>query len=1069
MGVEVPSSPSSLAAATSPTSANGTLNANRTLAANGTLSANRTLTGHECPADFMEKMLPHVDMVMMQQDSGARLVKHVHSFFDNYTVILQRFSNELAEAANKERSLLEAMPRPDKMQSCWNSWLTFFNNVGKVASSHATMVDDMILVCLKPLSAFAKETEAHTHEANEQVDAIMKQIKDVSEELSQEKELCSKQLQALSKRKKSLKGKYVKQKDKSLQAIEAYKSKLRGANERLRRIRARTIPSLVSNFHAQESERVIVLKQILTQYGNLEKKLAKNVVTCTEKVQEAAHAVDRQTDLSKFVDYCSSSRGNSPFGFIRDFSYELATPQDLWPQNIDANSQNTPIMAPSPKGSKSGIMTGSLTFAFTPCRLFGFSLTEVMDFQKEVSPATNTEYPFVLDYLATCVKKNDGHKAEGIFRVSAAVEEIQALRDQIESSNYCYQFSTPHVPANLLKYWLRELSDPLIPQELGKEALKIGQTDPETLTEPSVNIQRLMKKLPKLNVAVIKVVISLAHLVTENEASNRMNLHALAVVFAPSFFRSEGGAASYEMVKESKIAEKFLVILLQHYSYDPSLLGDLDASAAPIKKKSKKSLKTKEAEKKAKQATLKAEEPPPTPGSKEEKKAVNLTHIRDEIISTEKTYVASLGRVVEFYVGAIKAYMGFKQYGITEVDAAALTSSLETLNNFHINFLSDLELSDSDKIPGIFLKYADFFRMYITYLKGYELQVETINKLKKDSKKFAQLLERTKAKLEEGGGLDLFSYLIMPVQRIPRYVMLLRELQKNSVSCAETDQALVKMSEIAAAINEKQGEVENASRVMLIQEKLKGFNEQLVTPHRRLIKEGLVGMVATEASATATLKAKQSYLYLFSDLVLVTGQSGKTFKCKFTPSATTLESLTEPPTDFSLTDSKNHMVFRVEDEAQRKAWLELIAAEIASTKAQRQNRVERRKDMKSKKPDASSGATIHSKLKESLENLANNKTLTRKGGDSEESQSRMSLMHTSTGGGNAGEVGDGERRNSLDGEEERMSVRERESAADGEGPPEGSAEPSMSSTGTLQRQQSANKRTAMIPSRRTMK
>ena len=58
-----------------------------------------------------------------------------------------------------------------------------------------------------------------------------------------------------------------------------------------------------------------------------------------------------------------------------------------------------------------------------------------------------------------------GASTEGIFRVPADLDEVTALKSRFD------QWETPrcpdcHTAASLLKLWLRELYEPLIPDQL---------------------------------------------------------------------------------------------------------------------------------------------------------------------------------------------------------------------------------------------------------------------------------------------------------------------------------------------------------------------------------------------------------------------------------------------------------------------------------------------------------------------------------------------------------------------------------------------------------------------------
>src|SRR5687768_13642440 len=93
-----------------------------------------------------------------------------------------------------------------------------------------------------------------------------------------------------------------------------------------------------------------------------------------------------------------------------------------------------------------------------------------MDYQRETDPGL--DLPKVLVLLAEEVEKLGGATTEGIFRMSGSTSEMTTLRLQIENGDYAFHCKDPHVPASLLKLWLRELSTALVPSELYQAAVE---------------------------------------------------------------------------------------------------------------------------------------------------------------------------------------------------------------------------------------------------------------------------------------------------------------------------------------------------------------------------------------------------------------------------------------------------------------------------------------------------------------------------------------------------------------------------------------------------------------------
>ncbi|TDL28319.1 hypothetical protein BD410DRAFT_737533 [Rickenella mellea] len=92
--------------------------------------------------------------------------------------------------------------------------------------------------------------------------------------------------------------------------------------------------------------------------------------------------------------------------------------------------------------------------------------------------------------------------------------------------------------------------------------------------------------------------------------------------------------------------------------------------------------------------------------------------------------------------------------------------------------------------------------------------------------------------------LNLEGYLLLPVQRIPRYRLLLEELVRSTPPDPDIfddplDKALTEISSLATNMNEGKREAESRRKLVHWQSKIRGkFPSPLVQPHRRLIMDG---------------------------------------------------------------------------------------------------------------------------------------------------------------------------------------------------------------------------------------
>lgn len=109
-------------------------------------------------------------------------------------------------------------------------------------------------------------------------------------------------------------------------------------------------------------------------------------------------------------------------------------------------------------------------------------------------------------------------------------------------------------------------------------------------------------------------------------------------------------------------------------------------------------------------------------------------------------------------------------------------------------------------------------------------------------KRIRTFLKRCRTNLRHSQ-LNLEGYLLLPVQRIPRYRLLLEELLRSTPPTSFTDDALDRaLSEISSlATNMNEGKRQSESRRKLVQwqARIRGkFPSPLVQPHRRLIMDG---------------------------------------------------------------------------------------------------------------------------------------------------------------------------------------------------------------------------------------
>jgi hypothetical protein len=167
--------------------------------------------------------------------------------------------------------------------------------------------------------------------------------------------------------------------------------------------------------------------------------------------------------------------------------------------------------------------------AFNPST-FGEPLDAVFRLQERTYPTQKV--PIVLPFLADGVLALGGTKAEGIFRVPGDSDAVASLKMRLDRGAYTLEgVDDPHVPASLLKLWLRELVDPLVPSEMYNDCIAFAN-DAEACCAA-------VERLPTANRRVVLFVISFLQLFLDERvlAVTKMTSANLALVMAPNLLR----------------------------------------------------------------------------------------------------------------------------------------------------------------------------------------------------------------------------------------------------------------------------------------------------------------------------------------------------------------------------------------------------------------------------------------------------------------------------------------------------------------------------------------------------
>ncbi|KAG4090417.1 hypothetical protein H8356DRAFT_1713385 [Neocallimastix lanati (nom. inval.)] len=264
------------------------------------------------------------------------------------------------------------------------------------------------------------------------------------------------------------------------------------------------------------------------------------------------------------------------------------------------------------------------------------------------------------------------------------------------------------------------------------------------------------------------------------------------------------------------------------------------------------------------------------------KLSAQRTQVVMELYATEINYVSNLEKIVNCFMKPLRAIFDeSKKGGITKENIDSIFCNIEDILVRHQNFLKKLkqvvdQWSNETLLSPLFENIHEYISFYIPYFNNYENSYDTIEKCMKVPafEESIKMVEGVK-KLERN---DLKSLLILPVQRIPRYILYLKEILKHTwPSHPDYDGLKIEISKIdedIKVLNRWKKFSESKGTIELLQNQIKRQNIEV--KGKKYISEGQV--LYQYSTMKESLKAPlPSYIYLFNDMLLLTKNSVSKF------------------------------------------------------------------------------------------------------------------------------------------------------------------------------------------------
>lgn len=247
------------------------------------------------------------------------------------------------------------------------------------------------------------------------------------------------------------------------------------------------------------------------------------------------------------------------------------------------------------------------------------------------------------------------------------------------------------------------------------------------------------------------------------------------------------------------------------------------------------------------------------------------TEVCDEILQTEEEYVNSLGVLTSAYLHPLRTSAKSQKKPLLKgTYVKQVFSNVEQLEALHGAFLDRLQEAAAGtqcrELGKIVAKQASAFSAYTVYINNYNDALNALCRAEAKYEPFRMFLEESQAR-PECRGLSLQAYMIMPVQRIPRYVLLFEALLKHTPEKHPDHKhvvtALAKLRDVAEFINEEKRVAESMQQCRELQRSIVNLTVSKGLPQRHRVFQEEGELLAVDGG-----KNKELHYFLFNDYLI---------------------------------------------------------------------------------------------------------------------------------------------------------------------------------------------------------
>ncbi|CAD8124183.1 unnamed protein product [Paramecium sonneborni] len=240
-----------------------------------------------------------------------------------------------------------------------------------------------------------------------------------------------------------------------------------------------------------------------------------------------------------------------------------------------------------------------------------------------------------------------------------------------------------------------------------------------------------------------------------------------------------------------------------------------------------------------------------------------------ELVDSEFTYIKDLELIILKFHDPL-------QEMLTEAELKLLFRNLKQIYSLNKQFLFEISerfnnFTQHTCFGKIFDKYVQFFKIYFEYTSSFSIEI--VSQLRKEIQKLNDFIkELEEIDIFKGGNLE--SYLIKPVQRLPKYVLLIKDLIKHTwQSHPDYEQLQISLNKFVEVNCKIDVLMDNVLKNQMLFELQKQFfdsiNVSIVESTRKYLQSETINVLVSK-------QQKSVIVYICNDMIILTQRNQNT-------------------------------------------------------------------------------------------------------------------------------------------------------------------------------------------------